>query len=85
MAEAAMRPNFALIDARLVKDRWWYGERWSIVDAYINRVWFRVSGTEFDASDFANLARHDAEMKQRPAVTRTLAYGTHESSLSVLR
>jgi glutathione S-transferase len=73
MAEAAMRPNFALIDARLAKTRWWYGERWSIVDAYINWIWFRVSGTEFDASGFSNLARHDEEMKQRPAVKRALS------------
>jgi glutathione S-transferase len=50
-----------------------HGERWSIVDAYINWVWFRVTGTEFDATGFANLARHDEEMKQRPAVIRALS------------
>jgi glutathione S-transferase len=73
MAEVAMRPNFELIDRRLAENRWWYGDRWSIVDAYINWVWFRVTGTQFDASAFPNLSRHDAEMKLRPAVTRALA------------
>jgi glutathione S-transferase len=73
MAEVAMRPNFSLIDARLAKARWWYGERWSIVDAYINWIWFRVSGTAFDGSGFGNLARHDVEMRQRPAVMRALS------------
>jgi glutathione S-transferase len=76
MAEVAMRPNFELIDRRLADNRWWYGDRWSIVDAYINWVWFRVTGTQFDGSAYPNLGRHDADMKQRPAVTRALAIST---------
>jgi glutathione S-transferase len=76
MAEVAMRPNFELIDSRLAGNRWWYGDRWSIVDAYINWVWFRVTGTQFDGSAYPNLGRHDADMKQRPAVKRALAIST---------
>jgi glutathione S-transferase len=76
MAEIAMRPNFDFIDRRFADNRWWYGDQWSIVDAYVNWVWFRVTGTHFDASAFPNLARHDAEMKQRPAVKRALAIST---------
>lgn len=76
MAEAAMRPNFDLIDRRLACDRWWYGDRWSIVDAYVNWVWFRVAGTQFDGSAFPNLRRHDADMQQRAAVKRALAIST---------
>jgi len=76
MAEVAMRPNFELIDRRLADNRWWYGDRWSIVDAYINWVWFRVTGTQFDASAYPNLGRHDADMKIRPAVKRALAIST---------
>ena len=68
-----MRPNFDVIDRRFTHNRWWYGDRWSIVDAYINWVWFRVTGTQFDGSAYANLGRHDADMKQRPAVKRALA------------
>jgi len=73
MAEVAMRPNFALIDQRLAGKQWWYGERWSIMDAYINRVWFRVIGTQFDGSAYRNLARHDTDQKLRPAVARALS------------
>src|SRR3984957_6284348 len=76
MAEAAMRPNFDLIDRRLAGNRWWYGDRWSIVDAYVNWVWFRVAGTRFDGSAFPNLRRHDADMQQRAAVKRALAIST---------
>ena len=72
MAEMAMRPNFALIDRRLADNRWWYGDRWSILDAYINWVWFRVTGTEFDAGAYANFARHNQDMMQRPSVVRAL-------------
>jgi glutathione S-transferase len=76
MAEVAMRPNFELIDRRLAGNRWWYGDRWSIVDAYINWVWFRVTGTQFDGTTYHNLGRHDADMKQRAAVKRALAIST---------
>jgi len=75
MAEVAMRPNFAFIDQRLASNHWWYGERWSIVDAYINWVWFRVTGTSFDGSAYSHLARHDAELRQRPAVARAISIG----------
>ena len=79
LAESAMRPNFALIDRRLSENRWWYGERWSIVDAYINWVWFRVTGTDFNASEYGNFARHDGDMRQRPAVKRALAISSEVS------
>ena len=73
MAELAMRPNFDLLEQRLGVSHWWYGDHWSIVDAYINWVWFRVTGTQFDGSAYPNLRRHDAQMKERPAVQKALA------------
>ena len=73
MAEDAMRANFALINDRLSKNEWWYGDRWSIVDAYINWVWFRVAGTAFNTTPFEHFARHDAQLSERPSVKRTLA------------
>jgi glutathione S-transferase len=72
MAEQAMRPNFALIDQRLSVNKWWYGDRWSIVDAYINWVWFRVAGTAFDVSPYCHFARHDNAAGRRPAIQRAL-------------
>lgn len=72
MAETAMKLNFAVIDKRLEHSTWWYGEQWSIVDAYINWVWFRVMGTVFDASAFTNYARHNEAMQARPAVARMI-------------
>lgn len=72
MAEAAMRPNFELINSRLEDNKWWYGDTWSAVDAYVNWIWFRVAGTSFDVTHFPNIARHDDAMLQRPAVERAL-------------
>ena len=71
-AEAAMRPHFEALDRRLGGSQWWYGADWSIVDSYINWVWFRVSGTAFETSPYASLARHDRDVQARPAVKRML-------------
>ncbi|MCY0853615.1 glutathione S-transferase family protein [Cupriavidus sp. D39] len=72
MAEDTMRSNFALIDDRLSENQWWYGDKWSIVDAYLNWVWFRVAGTDFDTSPYLHFDRHDNELAKRPSVQRTL-------------
>jgi glutathione S-transferase len=72
MATAAMRPNFALIDQRLSQGQWWYADTWSIVDAYLNWVWFRVTGAGFDGSPYPHFAAHDEALGRRPAVQRAL-------------
>ena len=71
-AEAAMHKQFTILDRRLSASHWWYGGDWSIIDAYINWVWFRVSGTSFDTSPYLALARHDRDVQARPAVQRML-------------
>jgi glutathione S-transferase len=73
LARTALRAHLALVDARFVKNRWWYGDQWSIVDAYVHWVWLRFDATKVDAHTYRHLARHDAAMKQRPAVQRALA------------
>lgn len=73
LAQAAMRRQLAAVEARLAEGTWWYGSRWSIVDAYLNWIWFRITGAGFATADFPNLVRHDAAIRQRPAVAGTLA------------
>jgi glutathione S-transferase len=77
LARTALRAHLALVDARFVKNRWWYGDQWSIVDAYVNWVWLRFDATHVDAQTYRHLARHHAAMKQRPAVRRALAINGH--------
>ena len=67
-----MHMHFTALDRRLGRSQWWYGADWSIVDAYVNWVWFRVSGTDFDNSPYLSLARHDRDLQARPAVQRML-------------
>ena len=73
LAEEAMRRLLTPVEVRLGKHAWWYGERWSVVDAYLNWVWFRISGTAFGVAEFPNLQRHGEAMLARPAVRRALA------------
>jgi glutathione S-transferase len=72
MASAAMRVNFELIETRLARGPCWYGDQWSIMDAYINWVFFRVTGAGFDASPYPRFVAHDAAMLQHPATLRAL-------------
>ncbi len=71
-AEVAMHKQFAVLERRLGHSQWWYESGWSIIDSYINWVWFRVSGTDFDGSSYSALARHDLDVQARPAVQRML-------------
>ena len=89
LAEEAMRRVLLPVEQRLGEGRWWYGDRWSVIDAYVNWVWFRISGTAFATADFPNLQRHNDDLLARPAVQRALARHTdahrtlHEEGLAV--
>ncbi len=72
-AVEAMAPMAKLIDDRLSDRPWWYGDDWSILDAYIFWVWFRIVGGGFPTKPYPNWAAHAARMNARPAVIRALA------------
>ena len=72
LAEAGIAAEFERIEAKLANGPWWYGDRWSIIDAYINWIWFRVVGCGFDASPYPLLRDHDRRLAERPSVRRTL-------------
>ena len=69
----AMDPNFALIEARLAQGRWWYDAQWSVMDAYLAWIFFRVAGARYDTSRFPAFSAHHAAHHERPAVLRALA------------
>jgi len=69
----AMAANFELVERRLSGHQWWYGDKWSAMDAYLYWVFWRVSGAEFDIEPYPNFTRHREQMEQRPAVRRALA------------
>ena len=72
-AMEAMRPMADVVEAKLSQGPWWYGAEWSILDAYVFWVWFRITGGGFVTDDYPNWQAHAARMDARPAVRRALA------------
>lgn len=60
-------------EARLQQQPWLAGEQWSVLDAYLNWVWFRITGAGFDPASFPAISAHHARTLQRPSVQRALA------------
>ena len=71
-AVAAMAVQFTLVERRLSESEWWYGSDWSIMDAYLNWCWFRVTGAGFDPTPFPRFAAHADRITERPSVQRAL-------------
>lgn len=69
----AMHPLAKVVNDRLAEGAWWYGDSWSILDAYVYWVWFRITGCGFPVSDYPAWAAHAKAMEARPAVQRALA------------
>lgn len=68
----AMREHFTLVEDRLAHGTWWYGEEWSVVDAYLGWVFGRVEDTAFPTSDYPRFADHNRQLAARPAFQRAL-------------
>ena len=73
MADAAMGLQLGSLDSRLATRPWLLGDAWSILDAYLYWVWFRITGAGFPEEKFPNIAAHAKHMEERPAVSRALA------------
>jgi len=72
-AVEAMHPMAAVVEDRLSGKTWWYGDDWSIMDAYIYWVFFRITGGGFPVDNYPNWAAHAHRMDARPAVRAALA------------
>lgn len=69
----AAREAFGLADQRLGDRRWALGDRYSVADIHLFRLFWRLKGSMKPAPDvFPGLERHHAAMMARPAVQRTL-------------
>ena len=60
-------------EARLAHQPWLAGQQWSVLDAYLHWVWFRITGAGFDSAPFPGIAAHYARTLQRASVQRALA------------
>jgi len=66
-SEAMMRRFFGVIEERLDGRDYWYGAEWSVMDAYIGWVHWRVTGVGFDASQYPRLEAAMARHAERPS------------------
>ena len=69
----AMAPFMTMIDRRLAEQPWWYGHDWSIIDAYISWVWWRLDVVDYPGDAFQNLQDHAKRNHARAAVVRAMA------------
>ncbi len=69
----AMHPMAAVVDAQLAGKTWWYGDTWSILDAYIYWVYFRIIGGGFQVESYPNWSEHARRMDARASVRKALA------------
>lgn len=68
----AMKPNFELIRERLHYGSWWYGEQWSVMDAYLYWVWFRATDAGFPGDNYPEIAGFAQRMESRESTQRML-------------
>ena len=60
-------------EARLQLQPWLAGQQWSVLDAYLHWVWFRITGAGFDPAPFPKISDHYARTLERPSVQRAIA------------
>lgn len=72
MALERLGRDFQQVEDRLADGPWFFGENWSVVDAYLSWAWYRLNGTGFDFSPYPRFADMYERVLKRPSVERTL-------------
>ena len=67
-----MDEYFKLINDRLVNQLWWYGDKWSVMDAYLFWCFWRVEGAGYDINRYPNFKEHARRMEERPSTIRAM-------------
>ena len=71
-AEEVLKLQLEPIATQLGKQPWHLGERWSILDAYLAWIWFRITGAGFDPATFPAIADHYDRASARPSARAAL-------------
>ncbi|OYX66066.1 MAG: hypothetical protein B7Y88_06320 [Sphingomonadales bacterium 32-64-17] len=66
--------QLAPLERRLDGQPWMLGEEWSILDAYLAWIWFRITGVGFGHGDYPALQRHYAMACERPSALAALKH-----------
>ncbi len=73
-AREALCFQLGSVERLLARQEWLLPEGWSIIDAYVAWIWFRITGAGFDASAFPAIAAHYDEASARPSAQAVLAH-----------
>lgn len=72
-AQAMLEFQLAPVEVRLAANEWYLGADWSVLDAYIAWIWFRVTGSGLDADQFPSIRDHHRRAMARPSAQAALA------------
>ena len=72
-AQTLLALQLAPVASRLERGAWYFGSEWSVLDAYIAWIWFRITGSGFDADAFPPIRDHYARAMARPSAQAVLA------------
>lgn len=73
MAADMIASHFRIVEDRLSQQPWMCGEKWSLLDAYVYWIWFRITEAGVDSKPYPRFADHAKRIEQRPSVQRALA------------
>jgi glutathione S-transferase len=70
---AATRHIFNILEERFADNKWWYGDKWSILDVYVNWAIMTAASTDLIAMDgYPNILSHIKRVRQRPVFKAAL-------------
>jgi glutathione S-transferase len=68
-----LNPLVDALEARLGGSRWYYGDKWSIIDVYFYWAYTTAEEGTYDLSDRPDINRHRAQVEALPAFIRARA------------
>lgn len=71
-AVGKLRNALALIETRLQGDQWWYDDKWSVVDVYLNWCCLTAAKAKFPLADFPAILHHSERVQAKPSFQKTL-------------
>lgn len=64
---------FNIAEKRLSQSKWWYGDKWSIVDVYLHWCYTRAQRGGFSLEDYPKLLAHQKLVETRPSFSKRIA------------
>lgn len=74
VAQQGLEFQLASLEKLLAGREWIEPEGWSIIDAYVAWIWFRITGAGFSARSFPALAAHHERANARPSAVAALQH-----------